>query len=520
MKKKKFVLLACLAFLLASCLFDSDDEAFASWISDQGIPESYKVQTLNIPNLVPKKVNAYRDSSPTIMLDYAVFGNVNNMSHELVLEFVYISDSSYLKKMKSADSVSAFVYFNLLEPFYNSKQIKDLLLPINEDLKLNVSWKFKKGENRAFVDSIADIDDSLWSAQLKNWTPDASADTSYTVKIVDADSQIAFALPGAFTDSLVNCKKACHLELRLAAPESKNLFRFYTFRDALLYPLLKFNVSKQKSKIYTPYRIADITVNNDCSDCLVIHGGNRDSLEVEFPSEPILKALSDFYGDEFPNSIGDGFDVRQVVVFAEVSFARTDEDGESEFGLPVQVVTGSFMDSSGKEFRKMERYALNTKLIAESGHPNMVFYEGDSLKLQVTLGMRDFINRVSDGAKFKIMMRLGPTVLLDKDSSYRDTIYTKRIVLDSSFSDSIVSKAKKSDKVLRAVCDSVECDTIYTKEAKKQKVLKTEYDTSMVFLNYYDYARYDFSNMMKKPATLKLWLATKRADVMNKREEE
>ena len=35
-------------------------------------------------------------------------------------------------------------------------------------------------------------------------------------------------------------------------------------------------------------------------------------------------------------------------------------------------------------------------------------------------------------------------------------------------------------------------------------------DTSYVYLNHYDYARYDFSSMMQKPATLKLWLATKR----------
>jgi hypothetical protein len=33
-----------------------------------------------------------------------------------------------------------------------------------------------------------------------------------------------------------------------------------------------------------------------------------------------------------------------------------------------------------------------------------------------------------------------------------------------------------------------------------------------VFFSQFDYARYDFTEIMKKPATLKLWLASKRGD--------
>ena len=39
-------------------------------------------------------------------------------------------------------------------------------------------------------------------------------------------------------------------------------------------------------------------------------------------------------------------------------------------------------------------------------------------------------------------------------------------------------------------------------------------DSNYVYFNqnHFDYARYDFTESMKKPATLKLWLASKRGD--------
>lgn len=89
-------------------------------------------------------------------------------------------------------------------------------------------------------------------------------------------------------------------------------------------------------------------------------------------------------------------------------------------------------------------------------------YDGDSLLLQVTAGMRDFINRASDGRSFKMMMRLERSVLLDKDTIFFDNTYNG--------------------------------------------------DTSYVFFPYSDFSRYDFTSIKNKPATLKLWLATKRGD--------
>lgn len=184
---------------------------------------------------------------------------------------------------------------------------------------------------------------------------------------------------------------------------------------------------------------------------------------MEFPSKEIMEALAEFYGDDFPFAEGDGFDVRQAVVLAQLTFARDDSGSESELGLPVQVVVGSFIDSMGTELRKMENYKLNRPQVVESGHPNMVFFDGDSLSLQVTLGMRSFINQARNGDNFKMMLRLGFPVLQAKDSTYMN-------------------------------------------------YETAEGDTSFVFLGVFDYNRYDFTSMMNQPATLKLWLATKRGE--------
>ena len=195
----------------------------------------------------------------------------------------------------------------------------------------------------------------------------------------------------------------------------------------------------------------------------MVHGGAYDSLVVEFPSKPILNALSDFYGDEFPYTKGDSNDVRQAVVMAQMTFYRDDFKGDNELGLPLQVLAASFLDSADEVVCRRENYKLDKPRILESGHPNMVFYDGDSVSLQVTAGMRDFINKASDGRTFKMMMRLGVPVLLDKD-----TVYTNRI--------------------------------------------ESNGDTLRVSFQEFDYARYDFSTIKSKPATLKLWLASKRGE--------
>ena len=466
--KKKFILLSFLAvwaIALSACLFDSDENALSSWLSDQGMPDSYKVQTLSIEDLTPISAEVFLDTTPRSANDRAIFGRSANIQHDFVMDFGF--DKGLLGTLKKADSAASFLFLRLLPSLYKSKYFPKDSFPIEEDLSVKVSWKLTRSKKSSFLDDVMKITDSEWHKSLLKWKPDMTVDTTYSISIGKKDSTLTLVLPRALIDSIRSEVSLCRLQLRLSAPEAKHVYRFYG-PNYLYGPQFRMTTLSDTTFTYrnvTPFRVADVIKSQeDCSDCQVLHGGVFDSMVVEFPSEPIMKGLSEFYGDDFPYNLGDGNDVRQAVVLAQMTFSRDDESqGFSELGRPIQVVVGSFMDSATTTFRKMEEYKLNKKLITKEGHPNMVFHEGDSLTLQVTYGMREFINKASDGRTFKMMMRLGYPVLQEKDDAYKNYITSKG-------------------------------------------------DTSYVFLSQFDYARYDFTESMKKPATLKLWLASKRGN--------
>lgn len=462
MKKFFVVFLTLFALALTACIFDSEESVMADWLSAQGIPSGYQVQTLSVNELTPLSSEVFLDSAPKLANDRVVLGKTANISHDLVFDAAFY-DSVFFADLKKTDSVEMFLALHVLKPFYLAKQFPADSLPLKEDVTLTISWKLEKGSSKSFVDSVWDIESETWLSDLKKWKPDSSADTTVSVVISSKDTILKVGLPAGLVSAMKDFSKACRLQLRVSAPEASRTYRFYGVETAK-YPQIWASFPKDKSFIeFNPFRTAHIVSSKEtCSDCAVLHGGVYDSLVVEYESAPIMKALSDFYGDEFPYTGEAGDDVRQTVVLAQMTFARDDSQGTSELGLPIQVVVGSYTDSSGKSIRKMEAYKLNKSLIVSKGHPNMVFYEGDSLTLQVTYGLRDFINRARDGRTFKMMMRLGYPVLQDKDSTYADR--------------------------------------------------KVNGDTSYVFFSHFDHARYDFSSSMKQPSTLKLWLANKRGD--------
>ena len=89
--------------------------------------------------------------------------------------------------------------------------------------------------------------------------------------------------------------------------------------------------------------------------------------------------------------------------------------------------------------------------------------EGDSLGLQLTQGMRSFINHAGKGAKMRVVLRMGYSMLAPYDTLYYDHI-------------------------------TDDGDSVY------------------IFMDYQTYSRYDFTDYISQPMNLKLWLATKRGD--------
>ena len=475
MNKKKFILFPLLALVLSSCLFDTDDDGLSNWLSDQGMPSSYKVQTVTVNDLTPVSAEVFRDTLPENAWYRGVLGGTSGMSFDVYFDFRV--DSAFMAKLNSADSIKSLLYLRLLEDFYGNEHVVSNILPIEEDVKLDISWILSDKLSKQEYDDLTNIKDSVWFHELESWKPKKSADTTLTFSIEAKDGKadsllLTIDFPSAFKEEIRKNQGYRRLQLRISAPEASHAYRFYGPGHLNYYPQLHLVAVKNDSidnPTNKPIHAAFASKLEKCSDCLVLHGGYYDSLVVEFPSKPIMKALADFYGDEFPYTVGDSNDVRQAVVMAQVTFYRDDSKGKSELGLPMVVVAGSYADSADTVVRRVESYKVNKPRVLESGHPNMVFYEGDSLSLQVTKGMRDFINRASDGRSFKMFMRLDQSVLLPKDSLFYDRVASNN-------------------------------DT-------KDVFYPTGYDYAR-----YDFARYDFSSIKNKPATLKLWLASKRGE--------
>ena len=466
MKKKQLILLPLLALFLSSCLFDSDDDGLSSWLSKQGMPSSYKVQTVTVDDLNPISAEIYSDTFPQTAWGRGVFGAGFGVTYDAVFDFAL--DSSFIANLEVADSAQSIFFLYLVDSYYGSKYLPSDFFPIKEDLKLNVSWILSDKLNINEYYALETLNDYEWFEELQSWDAKKSADTTYSVSIDSKDSLLAIDMPRAIVDDVRKNSGHRRLQLRISAPEASHVYRFYGPGHSSKYASYRLIAVNDDTTFtyatYVPTRAASIVSNREeCSDCLVLHGGGFDSLVVEFPSKPIMKALSDFYGDEFPYDVGDGNDVRQAVVMAQLSFFRDDSKGSRELDMPIQVVVGSYLDSADTMVNRLESYRLDKQTIIKDGHQNVVFHDGDSLTLQVTKGMRDFINRASDGRTFKMMMRLGPSVISEKDTIFQDR-YTD------------------------------EGDTVYATFA------------------HYDYARYDFTSIRNKPARLKLWLASKRGE--------
>ena len=413
-----------------------------------------------------------------------MFGAAIGISYDAVFEFAL--DSAYLDTLTSSNSAKSYLHLSLFDSYYDDYYVPSNFFPIKEKLKFNVSWILSEKLSKSEFDTLGNASsDSAWSHELESWNAKNSADTTISVSIDKKDTLLLkLHMPQALVDELHKSKGNRRLQLRLSAPDAKYIYRFYGAGSVAYYPqlILVGQDKKDFPKTYKPTRAVNIYSSHEtCSDCLVMHGGGYDSLLVEFPSKPILKALSDFYGDEFPYTVGDSNDVRQAVVMAVVTFSRDDSKGSQEMKLPIFVQAGSFVDSADTSVLYWESFTakMNKSKIELVGHPNVVFYPGDSLSLQVTYGLRDFINRASDGRTFKMVLRFNHSLIFDKETN----------LYDHAVNETDTIRLANGDSIMVAKGDSLQ-------------VIKSDVD----------YARYDFSTIKSKPATLKLWLASKRGE--------
>ncbi|MDR2593674.1 MAG: hypothetical protein LBC87_02765 [Fibromonadaceae bacterium] len=122
-------------------------------------------------------------------------------------------------------------------------------------------------------------------------------------------------------------------------------------------------------------RVAQKTRVESCGD-LCLHAGVRESLNVAF-------------------EVGkDKIKANKTVVFAQLVLPKSSDTTGSELGSPVPM------------FVFNEEYRVDTASVKNDGHPNLVFWKGDTLKLQVTRNLRRYVPNT-----FAITLRLGNPML-------------------------------------------------------------------------------------------------------------
>jgi len=147
------------------------------------------------------------------------------------------------------------------------------------------------------------------------------------------------------------------------------------------------------SDIHGLLRVAQKTHLESCGD-LCLRAGVRESLDV------VLKVEK--------NKIKAG----KTIVFAQLVLPKS-SDTTSELGQPVPI----YVYSGGN----LEDYKIDTTFVKEYGHPNLLFGESDTLKLQVTKSMRNLPDTLS------LTLRLGNPMLNPKSFYfYSSTNFSSR----------------------------------------------------------------------------------------------
>lgn len=429
---RRFLMTALLIAPLAglvSCLFDAtaDSSSKSEWFENNGFPTAYKVKTLALDSLLPRVSAVGFDSTPVVQTYRAALGGASGVEQNLLLDFGF-RDSVFLAKCRATGVAGAAVLRLYTDStFYNDLQKASL--PIADSLQLRLSWKLDKGRGSAFVDSVGDVTDSAWVTTWRsNNVVSDSADTSMVLNITAIRDSFDIPLPAALRETIFSVTDAMHLQLRVSVVNPPRILRVRSTKWSYSEPLIKLTADTL-SKAYDAYRMAQQSrvVESECAGCLVLHGGIRESLLVEFDAQPILKALSDFYGDGFPNvQNGDSLmDVRQAVVMAQIAVGRDSSTLGSELGYPVPVFAASLIDSlkgDGSYWQYTEGYKLDTNSIKTKGHPNLLYFPGDSLSLQITGALRRFINTAATlpSPTFRVVLRMGRPMLAPYDLYYYD----------------------------------------------------------------------------------------------------
>ncbi|MDR2553964.1 MAG: hypothetical protein LBC64_00925 [Fibromonadaceae bacterium] len=366
------ILFLCAVFW--ACSSDDDSVALNEWFGDRGIANSYGLDSLDI-YLSVKNSSTDIDTSAFLVSSVAVLGNANGIEQSLYFGLVATGSLSSVWKLRT-DTIFYRDFYRDGFPNINA----EFCWLVEDKPELDTTWlKFSepfKPENCKPVKSF------VWKADTLKKT-----DTLGTPQ-----DTFLVSLPDEFLD--------------LRRRNSSDTLRLLTMIRLLTNDAVLRIAPPSIADIRDLLRVGQKTrISDECELCLHAGVGESFSLAFDVSEEDKIKIAG------------------KPMVFAELILPKSN-DATSELEFPVPV----FVSSNGSS----EGYRVDTAYVNRyNNHPNLVFWEGDSLRLQVTQSLRNYVNATNSRDTLGFTLRLGPPMLNPSSHSFANS-RTSRVFSDRS----------------------------------------------------------------------------------------
>jgi len=349
--------------VLSACSSDDGSEALNEWFKDRGIANSYSLEQEDI-YLSVKNSSRDADVSAFLVNTSAALGNANGIE-QLLYFGLMVSEALSPVWILRTDTI-------FYQDFYGGK-FPDAQKAINAEF--------------------------CWL--VENETPHDTTWLKFSVPFTDCKPIKKFEWKaGTSQDTFFVHLPDEFLALRSATADTLRLLAGIKLLtdDAILRIVPPTRATAIISgDISGLLRVAQITkISNECEQCL--YAGVRESLSVVFEinKEDKIRIAG------------------KPVVFAELVLPKSSEVTGSELGRPVPVVVSNNGNS--------EAYRVNALDVIEHGHPNLVFWKSDSLRLQVTTSIRNYVNAANlQEDTLEYTLRLGPPMLMPEFPSFSNS---------------------------------------------------------------------------------------------------
>ncbi|HSQ41474.1 MAG TPA: hypothetical protein VLM37_04255, partial [Fibrobacteraceae bacterium] len=401
-----------------SCFFDEDSDA-TSWLEDSDIPVTVGVQEVEVSHLKPMSMSVGIDTLPFSATVTGGLGAAMNTRQELFLDMMVLDDDA-LDWYQDDSSSWMDVLLTLDSTFYLQMAVGDSM-PLYDGITVHVGWKLDTNLSDDDLDSLEDMKDTTWRRGLLNTVlrgTETWPETSYAqvLKLDSVLGSVSIALPDTLQQLLRQTSGEFRLQLHLVFDHATRVYRFQgPGSDMDGEPELRiFRYEDDTVSQYdeldddsTDYlnRMAQVGYDLEmCDTCLVLHGGIRESLLVELPTDSIWAALVRTLGDSLMNDsaaldslIGD-----RIVLLAKMDIVSDTSMDNSELGLPTPVRAYAQTDTlevagvTGSLLTELLRY--DTTDVKTNGYPNLLFLpERDTLQIQISRSLRYWLQSAHYG---------------------------------------------------------------------------------------------------------------------------